>query len=404
MRASSRSIWMVLLFVCASWPCGVLAEANDSLPTILLKKGSSKSITLAIIAPSPDKIDFTIVPLDCNAGDDVINKVKYSYSSGCIMDLIWEKGSAFCTRKVGGSGSNTVSASESTNISISIQAKEVKFKGQAEYPIYIKDGCPVKNEQLSDGTIGYLLNFTMWSTEELQCGYRLRFPPEYKVFVPPIDPTTVAASQALGAWDIVAIVAAIVVVLVVVGIAVWCIYSCCKPVSPAAAEANLSTPTAVTCLPAQRVVKSSATTQPAPVSSDLKQGVVRVPLSTAPQSSTPQPPAALPPSSAPPSTVTPNESDDERFQRRTRERVAKFEAVTIEIPPVPAPIIETPSRRRPSAEFRRTLESREETELAPNTVKLDRYERERSRRMLKAVGEGDQPRKKKSSSTIEDVM
>uniref|UniRef100_A0A915D4Z7 Uncharacterized protein n=1 Tax=Ditylenchus dipsaci TaxID=166011 RepID=A0A915D4Z7_9BILA len=83
---------------------------------------------------------------------------------------------------------------------------------------------------------------------------------------------------------------------------------------------------------------------------------------------------------------------------------ALFKAVTIEIPPVPAPIIETPSQRRPSAEFRRTLESRDETELAPNTVKLDRYERERSRRMLKAVDEGDQPRKKKSSSTIEDVM
>uniref|UniRef100_A0A915E324 Uncharacterized protein n=1 Tax=Ditylenchus dipsaci TaxID=166011 RepID=A0A915E324_9BILA len=260
------------------------------------------------------------------------------------------------------------------------------------------DACPVKNEQLSDGTSGYLLKFTMWSLEDLQHDVQLIFPPEYKVFVPPIDPTTIAASQALGGWDIVAICAAIVVVLVVVGIAVWCIYRYYKPVLPATAEANLSTPTAVTCLPAQRVVKSSATTQPAPVSSDLKHGVVRVPPSTAPPSSTPQPPAALPPSSAPPSTATPNESDDERFQRRT------VQGCYHRNPPVPAPIIETPSKRRPSAEFRRTLESRDETELAPNTVKLDRYERERSRRMLKAVDEGDQPRKNKSNSTIEDVM
>uniref|UniRef100_A0A915D2F6 Uncharacterized protein n=1 Tax=Ditylenchus dipsaci TaxID=166011 RepID=A0A915D2F6_9BILA len=75
------------------------------------------------------------------------------------------------------------------------------------------------------------------------------------------------------------------------------------------------------------MVKSSATTQPAPVSSDLKQGVVQATPSTAPPSSTP----ALPPSSAPQSTATPQESEDERFKRRTRERVAKFKAATIEI-------------------------------------------------------------------------
>uniref|UniRef100_A0A915E090 Uncharacterized protein n=1 Tax=Ditylenchus dipsaci TaxID=166011 RepID=A0A915E090_9BILA len=397
MRASSRSIWMVLLVVCASWPCGVLAE--DSLPTILLKKGSSKSITQAVLVPSPDKIDLTIMPLDCSTvnGDDIVNNVKYSYSDGCNMDLIWKKGNHFHTQKDGGT-SNAVETSKSTIISIWIQDKKVKFQALNEI-VHPYDACPVKNNQLPGETSGYLLNFTVWSLEDLQCDYRFSFPPGYKVFVPSIDPTTVAASQALGAWDIVAICAAIVVVLVVVGIAAWCIYRYYKPVLPATAEANLSTPTAVTCLPAQKVVKPSATTQPAPVSSDLKHGVVRVPPSTAPPSSTPQPPAALPPS-----TATPNESDDERFQRRTRERVAKFKAVTIEIPPVPAPIIETPSKRRPSAEFRRTLESRDETELAPNTVKLERYERERSRRMLKAVDEGDQPRKKKSSSTIEDVM
>uniref|UniRef100_A0A915DWR4 Uncharacterized protein n=1 Tax=Ditylenchus dipsaci TaxID=166011 RepID=A0A915DWR4_9BILA len=79
MRASSRSIWMVLLVVCASCPCGVCAEESDNLPTILLKEGPSKSITKAVLAPSPDKIDFTIMPLDCTIGD-LINKVKYSYS------------------------------------------------------------------------------------------------------------------------------------------------------------------------------------------------------------------------------------------------------------------------------------------------------------------------------------
>uniref|UniRef100_A0A915DDN9 Uncharacterized protein n=1 Tax=Ditylenchus dipsaci TaxID=166011 RepID=A0A915DDN9_9BILA len=81
-----------------------------------------------------------------------------------------------------------------------------------------------------------------------------------------------------------------------------------------------------------------------------------------------------------------------------------FKAATIEVAPVPAPILETASQRRPSAEFCRTLESRDETELVPNTAKLERYERERSRRMLKAVDEADQPRKTKSSSTIEDIM
>uniref|UniRef100_A0A915CNN0 Uncharacterized protein n=1 Tax=Ditylenchus dipsaci TaxID=166011 RepID=A0A915CNN0_9BILA len=365
MRASSRSISMVLLVVCASWPCGVFAEEKDSLPTILLRKGLSKSITQAIVAPSPDKIDFNIMPIMSCTIKDLINKVKWSDSPEIVV------------------------ASESTNISISIQDEKVKFETTHGQP-FCSDACPVKNEKLPGGMSGYLLNFSMWSLEDLQCGVQLNFPPEYKIFVPPRDPTTVAASQALKWWDIVAICAAVVVVLVVVGIAVWCIYRYYKPVLPATAEANLSTPTAVTCLPAQKVVKPSATTQPAPVSSDLKHGVVRVPRSTAPPSSTPQPPAALPPSSAPPSTATPNESDDERFQRRNRERMAKFKA--------------TPSKRRPSAEFRRTLESRDETELAPNTVKLDRYERERSRRMLKAVDEGDQPRKKKSSSTIEDVM
>uniref|UniRef100_A0A915DUY5 Uncharacterized protein n=1 Tax=Ditylenchus dipsaci TaxID=166011 RepID=A0A915DUY5_9BILA len=266
------------------------------------------------------------------------------------------------------------------------------------------DACPVKNEQLP-GANGYFLNFTVWCLEYLQCDVQLNFPPGYKVFVPPRDPTTVAPSQVLEWWAIVAICAAVIFVLVLVGIAVWCIYGYYKPVLPATYDAKLSTPTAVTCLPAQKVVKSSAATQLAPVSCDLKQGVFRVPSSTAPSSTAPPSSTpALPPSTAPPSTAPPQKSEDERFQRRTRERVAKFKAATIEIPPVPAPIIDTPSQRLPSAEFRRTLESRDETELAPNTVKLDRYERERSRRMLKAVDEGDQPRKTKSSSTIEDVM
>uniref|UniRef100_A0A915DZG5 Uncharacterized protein n=1 Tax=Ditylenchus dipsaci TaxID=166011 RepID=A0A915DZG5_9BILA len=72
-----------LLAVC------VFAEDMDSMPKILLKKGSPKSITQAIVAPSRDKIYFTIMPLDCTT-EDIINKVKYSYSDGCNMDLIWK--------------------------------------------------------------------------------------------------------------------------------------------------------------------------------------------------------------------------------------------------------------------------------------------------------------------------
>uniref|UniRef100_A0A915DDY0 Uncharacterized protein n=1 Tax=Ditylenchus dipsaci TaxID=166011 RepID=A0A915DDY0_9BILA len=63
-------------------------------------------------------------------------------------------------------------------------------------------------------------------------------------------------------------------------------------------------------------------------------------------------PSALPPSTPPPSTPVlsapppsspPQEyrSDDERFQRKTRERIAKFQASTIGVSPVPALILET---------------------------------------------------------------
>uniref|UniRef100_A0A915D1I4 Uncharacterized protein n=1 Tax=Ditylenchus dipsaci TaxID=166011 RepID=A0A915D1I4_9BILA len=194
--------------------CGVCAEENESLPTILLKKGSPKSITQAIVAPSPDKIDFTIMPLDYTT-KDLINKVKYSYCDGCSMDLVWEKGDGFFTQKEG--GDSDVKASESKNISIWIQDKQVKFRTKKS--LLYNDACRL---------------------EDLQCDYQIGFPPEYRVFVPQIDPTTVAASQALKWWDIVAICAAVVVVLVVVGIAIWCIYRYYKPALPATAEANLS--------------------------------------------------------------------------------------------------------------------------------------------------------------------
>uniref|UniRef100_A0A915E313 Uncharacterized protein n=1 Tax=Ditylenchus dipsaci TaxID=166011 RepID=A0A915E313_9BILA len=135
---------MVLLVLCASWSCGVFAEENDSLPTILLKEGPSKRITKAVLAPSPNKIDFTIMPLNCTV-DDLINKVKYFL-------LRWlQHGNDLGSKKY-----------------FSYPKRRGQRKRIPSEPSS-NDACPVKNEQLPGGTRGYLLNFSMWSLEDLQC-------------------------------------------------------------------------------------------------------------------------------------------------------------------------------------------------------------------------------------------
>uniref|UniRef100_A0A915D7G4 Uncharacterized protein n=1 Tax=Ditylenchus dipsaci TaxID=166011 RepID=A0A915D7G4_9BILA len=76
-----------------------------------------------------------------------------------------------------------------------------------------------------------------------------------------------------------------------------------KPVLPTASTANPSAPMAVTCLPDVKVVKPTATTQPPPVSCDLKQGSQKpVPIPQPPVSSElkqGQKPAPIPPPPVP---------------------------------------------------------------------------------------------------------
>uniref|UniRef100_A0A915DUT6 Uncharacterized protein n=1 Tax=Ditylenchus dipsaci TaxID=166011 RepID=A0A915DUT6_9BILA len=114
------------------------------------------------------------MPFVCTA-HDFINKVKYSYSSGCNMEMSWEKKNAFGTQKDGGGCMDIVKASDSTNISISIQDNKVEFVADSnEGPAMILALLRMSNRP--GGISGYLLNFTMWSLEDLQCDVQLIFP------------------------------------------------------------------------------------------------------------------------------------------------------------------------------------------------------------------------------------
>uniref|UniRef100_A0A915D886 Uncharacterized protein n=1 Tax=Ditylenchus dipsaci TaxID=166011 RepID=A0A915D886_9BILA len=128
-----------------------------------------------------------------------------------------------------------------------------------------------------------------------------------------------------------------------------------KPVLPTASTANPSAPMAVTCLPDVKVVKPTATTQPPPVSCDLKQGQKPVPI--------PQPPVS---------------SELKQGQEPAP------------IPPPPVPVVEKDLPAVPSEKLL-AIDDGDEVRLAPNTIEITSLEKKRrkNRRMLKAVDDDE---------------
>uniref|UniRef100_A0A915DSG5 Uncharacterized protein n=1 Tax=Ditylenchus dipsaci TaxID=166011 RepID=A0A915DSG5_9BILA len=128
-----------------------------------------------------------------------------------------------------------------------------------------------------------------------------------------------------------------------------------KPVLQIASTANSSTPAAVTCLPDVKVVKPSATTQPPPVSGDLKQG---------------QKPAPIP--------LSPVSKDLKRVQKPAP------------IPLLPVPAVEEDLPAVPSDKLLATDDG-DEDRLAPNTIEITSREKKRRKnhRMLRAVDDDE---------------
>uniref|UniRef100_A0A915DU23 Uncharacterized protein n=1 Tax=Ditylenchus dipsaci TaxID=166011 RepID=A0A915DU23_9BILA len=129
-----------------------------------------------------------------------------------------------------------------------------------------------------------------------------------------------------------------------------------KPVLPTTSAANPSAPMAVTCLPDVKVVKPTATTQPPPNFSDLKQG---------------SKPAPIPP---------PVSKDLKPGQ----------EAASI--PPPPVLVVEKDLPAVPSDKLL-AIDDGDEVRLAPNTIEITSLEKKRrkNRRMLKAVDDDEKP-------------
>uniref|UniRef100_A0A915CV74 Uncharacterized protein n=1 Tax=Ditylenchus dipsaci TaxID=166011 RepID=A0A915CV74_9BILA len=113
-----------------------------------------------------------------------------------------------------------------------------------------------------------------------------------------------------------------------------------SPVLPTGSTANPSAPVAVTCLPDVKVVKPTATTQPLPLSGELKQGPKPVPI---------PPPAVLP-----------------------------MSAVEKDLPAVPSDKL-------------LAVDDGDEVRLGPNTIEITSLEkkRRRDRRMLRAVDDDE---------------
>uniref|UniRef100_A0A915E8E8 Uncharacterized protein n=1 Tax=Ditylenchus dipsaci TaxID=166011 RepID=A0A915E8E8_9BILA len=137
-----------------------------------------------------------------------------------------------------------------------------------------------------------------------------------------------------------------------------------KTVSPTASTANPSAPGAVTCLPDVKVVKPTATTQPPPVSCDLKQGQKPVPI--------PQPPVS---------------SDLKQGQKPAPLPPAPLTAMKIDLPAAPSDKL-------------LAIDDGDEVRLAPNTIEITSLEKKRrkNRRMLKAVDEDENSAALKSRS------
>uniref|UniRef100_A0A915DQD5 Uncharacterized protein n=1 Tax=Ditylenchus dipsaci TaxID=166011 RepID=A0A915DQD5_9BILA len=128
-----------------------------------------------------------------------------------------------------------------------------------------------------------------------------------------------------------------------------------KPMLPTASTANPSALVAVTCLPDVKVVKPAVTTQPPPMSGNLKQGPKPAPI-------------PLPPVSK---------------DLKQRQKPAP-------IPPLPVPVVEKDLPAVPSDKLL-AIDDGDEVRLAPNTIEITSLvkKRRKNRRMLRAVDDDE---------------